>query len=401
MRVLWLSHAPFLPAGYGNQTGQIAKHLPALGHELAFACIHGLDSAALILEDLTLFPAGDNPLGDDLMAKIAETWKPDVVVSLFDSWALNFFLRKEWATPWIAWEPIHSQPHSVLALRKLRFAAQAVGMSRWGQAQLQAARIPAEYIPHGVDTQAFQPKAGMKAALSGGLDERTFLVSMVAANVTTPSRKAIPEALVAFSRFHKRHPRSRLYLHMHSRNPGRGFNLESAVAQLGIADAVLWVDQAEYAWGRPTPYLAAIYQATDVLLNPSMGEGFGIPIMEAAACGTPTIATDFSSMTELVESAGGWLVGGQPWLDVHENWWCMPSAAQVQDALEAAYGEWQTPQWHWRRQAARALAEQYDFGRRTAPAWDQLLRSREWQMPVDDEIEQPGPEPAAAAETGA
>jgi glycosyltransferase involved in cell wall biosynthesis len=45
--------------------------------------------------------------------------------------------------------------------------------------------------------------------------------------------------------------------------------------------------------------MAKIYSAMDVLLNPAMGEGFGITVLEAQACGTPAIVTDFSAMTEV------------------------------------------------------------------------------------------------------
>ncbi len=37
----------------------------------------------------------------------------------------------------------------------------------------------------------------------------------------------------------------------------------------------------------------------DVLMNVSLGEGFGIPIIEAQACGTPVIVGDWTSMGEL------------------------------------------------------------------------------------------------------
>jgi len=42
----------------------------------------------------------------------------------------------------------------------------------------------------------------------------------------------------------------------------------------------------------PTHQLAGLYKACDVLVHPYRGEGFGLPVLEAMACGTPVIVTD-------------------------------------------------------------------------------------------------------------
>jgi glycosyltransferase involved in cell wall biosynthesis len=49
--------------------------------------------------------------------------------------------------------------------------------------------------------------------------------------------------------------------------------------------------------------LAAIYQAAEALVYPSLYEGFGIPPLEAMACGTVVIAADSSSIPEIVGDA--------------------------------------------------------------------------------------------------
>ncbi|MFY8349608.1 glycosyltransferase family 4 protein [Pseudoalteromonas sp. SSM20] len=50
-----------------------------------------------------------------------------------------------------------------------------------------------------------------------------------------------------------------------------------------------------------------IYQSADVWLFPSDEEGFGLPILEAMACGTPVIATAAGAAPELIEQGGGFL----------------------------------------------------------------------------------------------
>ncbi len=50
--------------------------------------------------------------------------------------------------------------------------------------------------------------------------------------------------------------------------------------------------------------LIRIYNAADVLVLPSMYEGFGLPPLEAMACGTPVICSNRSSLPEVVGDAG-------------------------------------------------------------------------------------------------
>jgi glycosyltransferase involved in cell wall biosynthesis len=53
----------------------------------------------------------------------------------------------------------------------------------------------------------------------------------------------------------------------------------------------------------PDEMLPAIYSAADVLAFPSLYEGFGLPILEAMACGTPVVASHASCLPEVAEGA--------------------------------------------------------------------------------------------------
>lgn len=50
--------------------------------------------------------------------------------------------------------------------------------------------------------------------------------------------------------------------------------------------------------------LAAIYRRAAILLMPSDGEGFGLPVVEAMACGTPVLASDIVALREVAGDAG-------------------------------------------------------------------------------------------------
>jgi glycosyltransferase involved in cell wall biosynthesis len=70
------------------------------------------------------------------------------------------------------------------------------------------------------------------------------------------------------------------------------------IGRLGIADQVRHVGTV------PLADLPRMYAAADVLLLPSLYEGFGLTALEAMACGTPVVASDAGSLPETVGDAG-------------------------------------------------------------------------------------------------
>ena len=84
------------------------------------------------------------------------------------------------------------------------------------------------------------------------------------------------------------------------------------------------------------PTMARIFSSFDVLLNCSAGEGFGVPIIEAAACGVPSIVTDFSAMPE-VAGPSPWKVRGRPYWTGQASWMQIPDVGEMVGALEESY----------------------------------------------------------------
>jgi glycosyltransferase involved in cell wall biosynthesis len=74
--------------------------------------------------------------------------------------------------------------------------------------------------------------------------------------------------------------------------------VEQAIARHGVAR---WVVRPGTV---PDSHLPALYRAADAVLLPSLGEGFGLPLLEAMACGVPVIAADAGALPEVAGDAG-------------------------------------------------------------------------------------------------
>src|SRR5262245_38020178 len=79
--------------------------------------------------------------------------------------------------------------------------------------------------------------------------------------------------------------------------------LHRLAAELGISGDVVFVG------GVPLEQTVRFYQAADVFVYPSLNETFGLPILEAMACGCPVVTSDTSAMPE---TAGGAAVLSDP-----------------------------------------------------------------------------------------
>lgn len=80
-------------------------------------------------------------------------------------------------------------------------------------------------------------------------------------------------------------------------------SLQTLVADLGIADDVVFVG------GVRLEETVSFYRAADVFVYPSLNETFGLPILEAMACGCPVVTSDTSAMPE---TAGGAAILADP-----------------------------------------------------------------------------------------
>ncbi len=337
----------------------------------------------LNLNNIDIYPCANDPFGNDIIEAHAHHFKADIVISLMDAWVLRHYGQKKMR--WCVYMPIDHDPIPPAVLEAIKGAYRVCSYSRWGERMLNDAGVINTYIPHGVDTKMFAPADKIEARKKMGIDPDCFLIGMVAANKGTPSRKAFPENLAAVAMFKRAHPelKVKLYLHTGETTMHQGIDFDVLLKSLDYKhDEVIFINQYKYLLGLSEEYMANAYNAMDVLLASTMAEGFGIPIVEAQACGTPVITTNFSSMPELTWAGYCVMTYQKHWTALN-SWIAMPSIPDIALGLEWALEHANDTELQAR---ARAGALAYDWDVVVADYWKPFLEGIEAQIASDGEM---------------
>jgi len=331
--VFWYSNHPDVPTGYGTQSAQVLRRIKKRGHRLGIHANYGSTPAMSKWHGVPVYPQGhDGYSMDVLLSHYADFAGDDTVLfTLFDVWVLNKNPQLERVPRIVSWTPVDHMglPKDVYGWLS-RDNVTPVAMSKHGERAMHDADIECVYIPHALE-QHWKPTPLPEDPWPG-----RFVVTIPNANKgSLPSRKAWGENLLAFSVFAKDHPEAMLYLHTEARSPA-GIDLMALVKACGLTpDQVKFVDQYEHRLGVPDRTMAGIYTRSDVLLSATAGEGFGLPVLEAQACGTRVVVSNFSAQPELV--GDGWCAEVQPqWNPTQLQWFATPMVHSIVDGLEAA-----------------------------------------------------------------
>jgi glycosyltransferase involved in cell wall biosynthesis len=117
---------------------------------------------------------------------------------------------------------------------------------------------------------------------------------------TLQPRKNFVGLIEAFSQLlaHSHNQNDKLHLVIVGREGWLAEDIPAAIARLGLGEQVRLVGFVQDV------DLPALYNLASVFAFPTLYEGFGLPVLEAMACGTPVVAADNSSIPEVVGEAG-------------------------------------------------------------------------------------------------
>ena len=344
MRVMIHGVPPWAPSGYGQQCALLAKGLRDAGVDVVISSYGGFIREEP-WEGIPVLACGGSAKGVGRIAYNYRRAGADVMITVCDLWPLD--AREFEGLNVVSWLPVDCSPLGMPDQIQLRAADKLcatfwpVAMSGHGQRMLEPHGFSAPVIPHMV---APEYKTGDRWSWrrSNGISDSAFLVATVGVNGDYPCRKGFPELLAAWQVFSDRHPDARLYMHALISPGTEGVDLMEICKSLGLRDSVGFPDQLKRMSDElGADYMAGMYRASDLLVMPSLGEGFSVPCIEANACGTPVLATAGSALSDRVSNGiNGWLVQAQPsWNKLHQAWWHVPLVSSLVSGLELAYGQ--------------------------------------------------------------
>lgn len=165
------------------------------------------------------------------------------------------------------------------------------------------------YLPHGLDTHTFCPGVPLSEAdpsfraWAEGIPAGTLKVGCVATN---QARKDLGLLFSTIAELRAQgHP---VVVWLHTDKLTHIWDVGELVLTCGLRkqDVAVSVDELQ------DRQLAARYGWSDVTFAPGLGEGFGYPIVESLACGTPVVHGNYAGGVELLPDPG-WLVEPCAW----------------------------------------------------------------------------------------
>lgn len=158
-------------------------------------------------------------------------------------------------------------------------------------------------VPPGVDLERFKPgdRAAARRRFGFGADPTIVFVGRL------QPFKGTDVAVQALARLGRMVPDAKLMI-VGGDSPrgsfGERVRLRLAALRLGVADRLRFLEPVAHS------ELPDLYRAADVVVVPSASESFGLVALEAAACGTPVVATDVGGLRLTVrDGETGYLVG--------------------------------------------------------------------------------------------
>ena len=338
MHFIIYSHAPQTPTGFGTQTHSLSRQLQSAGHTVSVVAIN-YHLPPIVFDGIEVLPTRpslrESP--EDLYYWANER-NPDKIIQFFDAWAIGH----QWIKPEyniICYNPVDCEGLPRGFKEGCDGALMNVAMSRHAERTFMEEGIdPYCYIPHAFDITSYKISKE-EARIVTGFPADAFIFGLLATNLTP--RKNIAGQLEAFAYF-LAYTKANTFLYLHTNvyeQFATSYDIKYLIKKLNLTGRILVPNQHKYLLGlHNEDYMKNVYNSIDCLLCCSYGEGFGIPIIEAQACGKPTIITNGSSMPDVAHTGALKIYNTASYVDpIHNGSWQIPSTHHIAEAMVDIY----------------------------------------------------------------
>lgn len=355
LKILMCSEASFLSSGFGTYAKEILSRLHKTGkYVIAEFASYGFvnDPRDTSIDWIYYANAvkdndprhkeyssrGDNQFGRWRFEKVLLDFKPDVVIDVRDYW-MTAYQAASPLRPYFHWAlmpTVDSEPQQEEWIETFLSADAIFTYSDWGADVLKTQSSgKINYIDTtspGVDLDTFKILDQNQLRQRYNIPDNAIIIGSVMRN---QKRKLIPELCLSFRKIldqlEKTDPElgKRLYLYLHTSYPDMGWDIPEILKDNRITNKVLFtyvcrncrniscetfggpqrickhcVNKASVfpsvADGLTTQKLSEIYNLFDLYVQYAICEGFGMPQVEAGACGVPIATVNYSAMCDIV-----------------------------------------------------------------------------------------------------
>ena len=347
LRILWCGEASFLNTGYAIYAREILTRLYQTGkYKIAeLGCYASADNPAIKDIPWRFYPTlpvneqenheysanPSNQFGEWRFDDICLDFRPDVVIDIRDWWMVEYQERSAFRRfyKWAIMPTVDSEPQQDQYLSTYINADAVFTYSEYGQRVLEQetnGKIkPAGISSPGANFDDFKPVSNKSQhRQSFGFMDGVNIVGTIMRN---QRRKLYPNLIASFRKMLDENPdmQGNTYLYMHTSHPDLGWDLPYFIKKYNMGNNSLFTYKCRdcghffpsfyqdvkapctrcggnnafmpnTALGVSPKELSSIINWFDVYVQYSVCEGFGMPQVEAAACGVPLITVNYSAM---------------------------------------------------------------------------------------------------------
>lgn len=250
--------------------------------------------------------------------------KWDMLLAIIPIWPRYIFDMVRLTAPWMAskhiiYGPVDGPLSTNINLFNLMKHMRIITPSHWCKEMLARSGVKVmDVVHHGINPADFEFEDKTRYTRLATLREEYPRKTIFFSNINPLHRKGFNELVKAIDiLYHKVGTKFIFILHTGLEQARKLCKNIEKTPQLVIEDAYNKL---------PFRAIAEKTAACDVFVLPSLLEGFGLPVLEAAACKKPIVCCDFAPLTEIIDEKSAWLF---PFQTIKEEVWKNGSIAQL------------------------------------------------------------------------